>query len=164
MCRSRRTIRRVMQSRSVKKKSLTSASPRSMFSTRKTRQRRRTASRSHGAVAVVVAVAEAAGVAAVAGAASVAAVAASPGALAARAKADQFPLRLIDANCYGRVRHSRPGQSMFQYCPPDCAVRSAPDDRTVSLLVETYQRASCMREFQWSENTGEPAWPAGYAC
>src|ERR1700726_425215 len=118
----RRTIRRVMQSRSVKKKSPTSASPRSMSSTRKTRQRLRTAYRSLGAVAVAVAVAALAALAVVAASVgeAVAAVAAAvaavcPGVVAASAK-QNTPTYLINASGHGRVRQDRDPANPYPGC------------------------------------------------
>jgi hypothetical protein len=97
----RRTIRRAMQSRLVKKKSPTSASPRSMSSTRRTQRRLRTAYRLPGAVAVVVAVAEVAVAAAVvpeaAVVAAVAVAAVCPGVAAVFAK-HETPTYLISAS------------------------------------------------------------------
>ena len=160
--RGHRTIHQVMQSRSVKKKSPTSASPRSMSSTRKTRQRLRTAYRSLGAVAVAVAVAEAAGVAAVvpeAAAAVAAAVAAvCPGVLAAYAK-HETPTYLINASGHGRVRQDRPGQSMsrLRRGPHTRVAETANIGRTA---LQLFRNASARTA--WCKNSGgRRTWPRG---
>lgn len=90
-----------------------------MSSTRRALRRPRAAYRKHAAAvaAGVAGAAEAAGVAeAVAAAAAVAAVAvavACLGVLAGSAKPARFPITLADMLMIGRVRHGRPGQSMF---------------------------------------------------
>ena len=69
--------------------------------------------------AVAVAGAAAAGVAEVAAVAAVAVAAVCLGVLAASAKPDRFPITLADTLIIGRVRHGRPGQSMFSLqCGP----------------------------------------------
>ena len=72
------------------------------------------------AVAAEAAAAEVAGVAeAAAVVAAVAVAAVCLGALAASAKSDHFPIALADTLIIGRVRHGRPGQSMFSLqCGP----------------------------------------------
>src|ERR1700735_4519011 len=115
MRRNRRSLGWVTDSRLARKKSLTSAWRRSMSSTRRTLRRPRAACRKHvAAVAAEAAAAEVAGVAeAAAAVAAVAVAAVCLGALAASAKSDHFPIALADTLIIGRVRHGRPGQSMF---------------------------------------------------
>ena len=145
----RRTIRRAMRSPLVKKKSPTSAWPRSMSSTRKTRRRPRTAYRSLGAVAAVVAVAVAAAVAvavASVGEAVAAAVAAvCPGVVAASAKRHTLTY-LINASGHGRVRQDRPGQSMSRLRRGSYVglAETANIGRTALRLFQKCQSANCV--------------------
>ena len=154
--RSRRlTIRRVMQSPLVKKKSPTSAWRPSTCSTRKTRQRLRAAYRSLTAVAVAVAVAAVAVAAAVvaepAAAAAVAAAVAAvcPGVLAVYAKHD--PTYLINASGHGRVRQDRPGQSMsrLRRGPHTRVAETANIGRTA---LQLFRNASARTA--WCKNSG----------
>ena len=93
-----------------------------MYSTRRTLRRPRAAYRKHAAAvaAGVAGAAEAAGVAeAVAAVAAAAVAAACLGVLAGSAKPARFPITLADMLMIGRVRHGRPGQSMFSLqCGP----------------------------------------------
>src|SRR6266702_5662308 len=103
-------MRRLRRSRLAKKKSPTSVSPRSIYSTRKTREPRAAPCRWPGvadAVAVEAAEAAEAAVAAVAVAADPAA---RPGAFAASANPKQFPDTLTNTRRQGRVRQGRPGR------------------------------------------------------
>jgi hypothetical protein len=141
MRRIRRSLGWVTDSRLARKKSLTSAWRRSMSSTRRTLRRPRTACRKHVAVVVAeaavaeAAVAEAAGVAEAAAAVVAVAVAAvCLGALAASAKPDHFPITLADTLIIGRVRHGRPGQSMFSLqCGPHTRSGAAAHDGRMGL-------------------------------
>ena len=122
MLNRRRTIRRVMQSPLVKKKSPTSAWRPSTYSIRKALRPPRTAYRSLGAVAAAVAVAAVAALAVVAAsvgeaAAAVAAAVAAvcPGVVAASAK--QITLTyLINASGHGRVRQDRDPANPYPGC------------------------------------------------
>src|SRR5450631_2486746 len=107
-------MRRLRDSRSVKKKSPTLAWRRSISSTRRTSA---AAFRWRGAVAVAAEAAAAVGVAEAAAVAAAAAEAAAfRGAPAAGcARPDGFPTILTNRDHHGRVRQGRPGQSM-SYC------------------------------------------------
>jgi len=138
MRRKRRSLGWVTDSRLARKKSLTSAWQRSMSSTRRTLQRPRTAYRKHVAAVVAAvaeaAAAEAAGVAEVAAVAAVAVAAVCLGVLAASAKPDRFPITLADTLIIGRVRHGRPGQSMFSLqCGPHTRNGAAAHDGRMGL-------------------------------
>jgi hypothetical protein len=132
-CRRRRTLHRVTNSISAKRKSPTSAWRRSMPSTRRTQDRFGASSRKPAGAAAEAAAAEAAEaaeVAEVAEAAAAAAAAAEPavcrgGDLAAFARPDCFPITLTNTSHHGRVRQGRPGQSMYdlQWCPRPCVGR-----------------------------------------
>jgi hypothetical protein len=173
--RSRPTIPPIIRSCSAKKKSPTSASRPSTSSTRRARLRRGmvisswpgAADAAVDAVAVVDAV-DAADVAADVAAADAAldggADAACPGALAGSAKRDRLA-GLIEASCYGRVRHCRPGHALCpEVIPPVCKVKPAlggdtkphqktsvrhwlrefpPPTRFVALTIERGGQASC---------------------
>jgi hypothetical protein len=153
-CRRRRTLHRVTNSVSVKRKSPTSAWRRSMSSTRRTQDRFGASFRKPAAAAVEAA--EVAGAAEVAeGAAAEAAAAVGIGELAAFARPDCFPITLTNTDHHGRVRQGRPGQSMYylQWRPRRCVDRPAHATGRVSNFIEKRQRASWTREFQWSKNT-----------
>ena len=127
MCRRLRTIP-CTRSPLVKRNSPTSALRRSMSSTRRTQPQLGAWYRKPAAAAAVVAeaaeVAEAAGLAeAVPVAAAAAAV--CRGALAAFAELYGVQITLTNADGHGRVRQSRPGQSMFYWrcCPRPCVGR-----------------------------------------
>jgi hypothetical protein len=125
----------------VKRKSPTSASRRSMSSTRRTRARFGAWYRKPAAAAAEAAegaegaeVAEAAEVAADAELAAQVAIteaAVCRGELAAFARSDCFPITLTNTGHHGRVRQGRPGQSMhhLQWCPRPCVDRPAHDGR-----------------------------------
>lgn len=138
MPRRRPTIHPITRSPSAKKKSLTSASPPSTFSTRKERRPQRKATFSWPVVADAVAAVAAAVVAdvvvaaAAAVAASAGAPAAHPGAHAAGAKRGHLP-RVIEANNHGRVRHRRPGLCMCSACIARIAIarRHTPQSRRI---------------------------------
>jgi hypothetical protein len=157
MLNRRRTIRRVMQSPLVKKKSPTSAWRPSTYSIRKALRPPRTAYRSLGAVAVAVAVAAVAALAVVAAsvgeaAAAVAAAVAAvcPGVVAASAK--QITLTyLINASGHGRVRQDRPGQSMsrLRRGPHARVAETANIGRTA---LQLFRNASARTA--WCKNSG----------
>jgi hypothetical protein len=137
--RGRRTLHRVTHSVSVKRKSPTSASRRSMSSTRRTPARFGAWYRKPAAAAVEAAEgaegaegAEAAEVADAELAAQLATEAAvCRGELAAFARPDCFPITLINTSHHGRVRQGRPGQSMYdlQWCPRPSMGRPMHDGR-----------------------------------
>ena len=159
----RRTIRRVMQSPLVKKKSPTSAWRPSTYSIRKALRPPRTAYRSLGAVAVAVAVAAVAALAVVvpeaAAAAAVAVAAACLGVLAGSAKPARFPITLADMLMIGRVRHGRPGQSMsrLRRGPHTRVAETANIGRTA---LQLFRNASARTA--WCKNSGgRRTWPRG---
>jgi len=130
MCRRLRTTP-CTRSPLVKRNFPTSASRRSMCSTRRTLQRPRTAFRWRGAAAAVAEAAEVAEVAGLAEAVPAARVAAAAVAAAAVCRGDpvafaelySVQITLTNADGHGRVRQSRPGLSMFDWrcCPRLCA-------------------------------------------
>ena len=126
-CRGRRTLLRVTNSVSVKRKSPTSAWRRSMSSTRRTQDRFGASFRKPAAA--VVEAAEVAGAAEAAAAEAAAAV--GTGELAAFVRLACFPITLTNTGHHGRVRQGRPGQSMYylQWRPRPCVGRPAHDGR-----------------------------------
>jgi hypothetical protein len=158
----RRTIRRVMQSPLVKKKSPTSAWRPSTYSIRKALRPPRTAYRSLGAVAVAVAVAAVAALAVVvpeaAAAAAVAVAVVCPGVVAVSAK-HETPTYLINASGHGRVRQDRPGQSMsrLRRGPHTRVAETANIGRTA---LQLFRNASARTA--WCKNSGgRRTWPRG---
>ena len=170
-CRGRRTLHRVTNSVSVKRKSPTSAWRPSMSSTRRTRDRFGASFRKPAAAAVEAAeVAEAAAVAeATEAAAAEAAAAVGIGDLAAFARPDCFPITLTNTDHHGRVRQGRPGQSMYclRWCPRPCVGRPAHDGGVGLQAYREMPARGWTREFQWSKNTpytGEPESQTRCAC
>jgi hypothetical protein len=163
--RGRRTLHRATNSVSVKRKSPTSASRRSMSSTRRTRARFEAWYRKPAAAAAEAAegaegaeVAEAAEVAADAELAAQLAIteaAVCRGELAAFARRDCFPITLTNTGRHGRVRQGRPGQSMYylQWCPRPCVGSPRMTAGWVSKPYREMPACELDEEFQWSINT-----------
>ena len=152
--RRRRTSDRVTRSRSVKKKSPTSAWRRSMCSTRKTRS---------GQDGVQVARGcggcggcrgcRAAGLQRLRRLRRLRLRAACPGELAACAKPGRFPITLTNSH-HGRVRQGRPGQSMFSCSAGASRGGAAAHDGRVGLQpCREMPARDRTKEFQWPENT-----------